>query len=135
MKELRLTATRESLDQVNAFLETELENYECPPRVTMQLLVALEELYVNIASYAYAPDTGEALIRIDYNDGMLTVELIDWGKPFDPLAREDPDITLSAEERDIGGLGIFMVKKSMDIFTYERRDGQNIVTIGRKLAK
>ncbi len=135
MKELRLTATRDSLDQVNAFLEEELENLECPPKITMQLLVALEELYVNIASYAYAPATGEALIQLDYRDedSMILLILNDWGKPFNPLEKEDPDVTLSAEERDIGGLGIYMVKKSMDLFTYERKDGKNIVTIGRKL--
>lgn len=135
MKELRLTATRDSLDQVNAFLEEELENLECPPKITMQLLVALEELYVNIASYAYAPTTGEALIQLDYRDedSMILLILNDWGKPFNPLEKEDPDVTLSAEERDIGGLGIYMVKKSMDLFTYERKDGKNIVTIGRKL--
>lgn len=135
MKELRLTATRESLDEVNAFVEAELEAAECPPRAAMQIMVALEELYVNIASYAYGDGQGEALIRAGYDDeqGMLIIELTDWGMAFDPVAKADPDVTLSAEERKIGGLGIYMVKKSMDRFTYERKDGMNIVTIGKKL--
>jgi len=134
MKELRLTATRESLDQVNAFVEAELEAVECPPRASMQIMVALEELYVNIASYAYGEGQGEALIRAGYDQdrGMIVIQLIDWGTEFDPLAKADPDVTLSAEERKIGGLGIYMVKKSMDLFTYERKDGMNIVTIGKK---
>ena len=135
MNEMRLTATCESLDEVNAFVEGKLEQYECSPRTTMQLMVALEELYVNIASYAYAPGNGEAVVRVelDKENDMVRLVLIDWGVPFNPLDREDPDVTLSAEERRIGGLGIYMVKKSMDLFTYERRDGMNIVTIGRKL--
>lgn len=135
MKELRLTATQESLNQVNAFVEEFLDAHECPPRAAMQIMVALEELYVNIAIYAYAPAQGEAVVQLDFTeeDRLLRITLIDSGIPFNPLAKDDPDITLSAEERSIGGLGIYMVKKSMDLFTYERKDGMNIVCIGKKI--
>lgn len=137
VKELQITATRERLDEVNTFVEETLEDLECSPRIAMQILVALEELYVNIASYAYAPGVGEAIIRVDYDckQDMVKLELADWGIEFNPLEKEDPDVTLSAEERRLGGLGIYMVKKSMDLFTYERRDGKNIVTIGKKLGR
>ena len=97
--------------------------------------MALEELYVNIADYAYAPGFGDAAVRVDRDPeaGMVRITLSDWGRPFNPLEHEDPDVTLSAEERQIGGLGILMVRKSMDLFTYERMDRQNIITIGKKL--
>lgn len=135
MTELRLLATRESLDTVNAFIEEHMEACACPMRIQMQLLVAVEEIYVNIASYAYEPDKGDAVIGFDYNADTRTITMVfrDWGVAFNPLMREDPDITLSAEERGIGGLGIYMVKKSMDAFTYERTNGQNVVTIQKKI--
>lgn len=133
--ELRLQATCKRIDQVNAFVEGFLEEIDCPPKAAMQLMVAVEELYVNIASYAYAPASGDALIRLSFaeEDRALSIAFIDWGIPFDPVAKADPDVTLSADEREIGGLGIFMVKKTMDAFTYARQDGQNIVTIVKKL--
>ena len=101
----------------------------------MQLDIAVEELFVNIANYAYVPDTGKATIRLEINEEPLSVSItfIDNGVPYDPLAKADPDITLSAEERAIGGLGIFMVKKSMDDMFYEYKDSQNVLTIVKKL--
>ena len=101
----------------------------------MQIEVIVEEVFVNIAHYAYAPGTGPATVRFRA-DGAGAAELtfIDRGAPYDPLARPDPDVTLSAEERPIGGLGIFMVKKSMDDMRYAYRDGRNILTIQKRLA-
>ncbi len=131
MKELKLTATLEALDQVTAFIEEALEEYECPMKVQMQLAIAVEELYVNIAHYAYAPAVGPAIIQVGVQEEprRVCVVFIDQGKPYNPLAKEDPDITLSAEERSIGGLGIYMVKKSMDDVCYEYKDGSNILSI------
>ncbi len=99
-----------------------------------QIDIAVEELFVNIAHYAYNPETGPATVRVEVEKEppAVTITFIDNGVPYDPLAREDPDITLSAEERQIGGLGIFMVKKSMDNIEYEYKNGQNILRI-RKL--
>ena len=135
MKELKLTATVESLDEVLAFIDSELESVDCPMKVQMQLDVAVEELYVNIAHYAYAPGTGEATVGIDITQDPLNVTITfkDSGIPFDPTAKADPDVTLSAQERQIGGLGIYMAKKGTDEMKYEYKDGQNILSISKKL--
>ena len=135
MKELKLTATVESLDEVLAFIDSELESVDCPMKVQMQLDVAVEELYVNIAHYAYAPGTGEATVSIDITQDPLNVTITfkDSGIPFDPTAKADPDVTLSAQERQIGGLGIYMAKKGTDEMKYEYKDGLNILSISKKL--
>lgn len=135
MKELKLTATVESLDEVLAFIDSELESVDCPMKIQMQLDVAVEELYVNIAHYAYAPGTGEATVSIDITQDPLNVTITfkDCGIPFDPTAKADPDVTLSAQERQIGGLGIYMAKKGTDEMKYEYKDGQNILSISKKL--
>ncbi len=135
MKELRIDAKTENLEQVLAFLDTELESIDCPMKEQMQLDVAVEEIFVNIASYAYQPGEGDALIELEKLEGpdRVAVTFIDSGVPYDPLAKEDPDVTLSAEERQIGGLGIYMVKKSMDEMTYEYKDNKNILKIVKNI--
>ena len=135
MKEMIIEAKTENLDEVLGFIDTELEAFDCPMKTQMQLDVAVEELYVNIAHYAYSPDKGEAVISIDVSGDPLTVTIVfkDKGKQFDPTAKADPDVTLSAAERQIGGLGIYMAKKGVDSMTYEYTDGQNILTISKKL--
>ena len=97
--------------------------------------IAVEELFVNIASYAYDTGIGTAVVQVTVNEEPLSVEItfIDNGKQYDPLAKEDPDTTLSVGQRKKGGLGIFMVKKSMDDVIYEYKDGKNILTIKKKL--
>ena len=131
MDELALEARVDKLDEVLAFIDERLEALDCPMKAQMQLDVAVEELFVNIASYAYAPGTGNATIRFETAHDPLAVEItfIDSGVPYDPLARKDPDVTLAAEDRDIGGLGIYMVKKSMDAVDYAYRNGQNVLRI------
>ena len=133
-KERTLDATVENLSKVLAFVDGELEALDCPMKAQMQIDVAVEELFVNIASYAYAPDTGTATVRIkaESTPKGVTITLIDHGVPYDPLKKPDPDVTLSAEERKIGGLGIYMVKKSMDGMRYEYRDGQNILELNKQ---
>ena len=134
-KELVIDASTDKLDEVIAFVDTQLENFECSMKTQMQIDIAVEEIFVNIANYAYNPEIGDATIRVEVSDEPLAVAItfLDHGKPYDPLAKEDPDVTLSAEERDIGGLGIFMTKKSMDDIRYEYKDGQNILTIEKKI--
>ena len=129
--ELILDATVDNLPQVMSFLEQMLEETDCPMKAQMQLAIAAEEIFVNIAHYAYAPGTGEAAVRVEVSDDppAAAVTFIDRGVPFDPLAKPDPDVSLSAEERGIGGLGIYMTKKSMDDMRYEYKDGQNILTL------
>lgn len=135
MNELTLEAKTENLDKVLSFVDEHLEEQECPMKTQMQIDIAVEELFVNIAHYAYSPEVGPVTIRVEVQKEPLavTITFIDHGIPYDPLAKEDPDITLSAEERQIGGLGIFMVKKSMDDIAYEYKDGQNILYIKKKI--
>ena len=135
MKELTVPATLEQLETVQAFIEGELEQHGCPMKTMLQVSVAVEEIYVNIARYAYHPELGEATIRCAVGGDPLqvTIQFLDSGKPFDPLAKPDADITLSAEERQIGGLGILMVKKTMDDVLYEYKDGCNILTLKKNI--
>ncbi|MBQ4538575.1 MAG: ATP-binding protein [Oscillospiraceae bacterium] len=120
---------------VTAFVDEQLEAFDCPMKAQMQIDIAIDELFSNIAYYAYNPDVGPATVRVEVVEDPMAVVItfIDKGVPYDPLAREDPDTTLSAEERDLGGLGIYMVKKSMDEVTYEYKDGQNILKIKKNI--
>lgn len=104
-------------------------------KAQMQIAVAIDELFGNIAHYAYNPDVGPATVRVEVMESPLAVVItfIDNGVQYDPLARQDPDTALSAEEREIGGLGIYMVKKSMDEITYTYKDGQNILQIRKNI--
>ena len=135
MKELNIAATIENIDVVTDFVNEQLEALDCPMKAQMQIDIAIDELFGNIAHYAYNPEVGDATVRVEVIEDPLAVVItfIDKGVPYDPLAKDDPDITLSAEERAIGGLGIFMVKKTMDEITYEYKDGQNILAIKKSL--
>lgn len=135
MPSITVDATLENLDKVQAFLEEALRKEGCVPKTIMQISVAAEEIYVNIAHYAYCPKVGEATVccTVGGDPLQVTIQFLDGGKPFNPLAKKDADITLSAEEREIGGLGILMVKKSMDAVDYDFVDGKNILTIQKRL--
>ena len=131
MQELVVEAKDENLTKIMAVVEENLERMGCPMKAYTQIVIAVEEIFVNIAHYAYGDQTGEATIRIETEDSPqgIAITFIDRGMPYDPLAKPDPDITLGAEERQIGGLGIFMVKKTMDEMEYQFVDGQNILRI------
>ena len=133
--ELELEAAAENLEEVQAFVDERLERADCPLKAQMQIAVAVEEIFINIASYAYAPEKGKATVRVEVSEDPVTVTItfVDHGMPYDPLAKEDPDISLPAETREAGGLGIFMTKKIMDDVAYEYKDGQNILTLKKKL--
>ena len=135
MKELTIDATIENIEKVTAFVDEQLEMYDCSMKAQMQIDIAIDELFGNIAHYAYNPDVGPATVRIEVTGDPLSVIItfIDHGIPYDPLKKEDPDITLSAEDRQIGGLGIYMVKKNMDEITYEYKDGHNILRIKKEI--
>ena len=135
MKELTIAATVENIETVTDFVNEQLETFDCPMRAQMQIDIAIDELFGNIVHYAYKPGIGQATVQVDVVEEPLSVVItfIDNGVPYDPLAKADPDTTLSAEERDIGGLGIYMVKKSMDEITYEYKDGQNILKIKKNI--
>ncbi len=135
MKELTIAATVENIETVTDFVNEQLEALDCPMRAQMQIDIAIDELFGNIAHYAYSPGIGQATVQVDVVEEPLSVVItfIDNGVPYDPLAKADPDTTLSVEERDIGGLGIYMVKKSMDEIAYEYKDGQNILKIKKNI--
>ena len=135
MKELTVSATVENIETVTEFVNAQLELMDCPIKAQMQIDIAIDELFGNIAHYAYNTEVGSATVRVEVSEAPLAVIItfIDNGVPYDPLGKDDPDITLSAEEREIGGLGIYMVKKSMDEITYEYKDGQNILKIKKNI--
>ena len=135
MREKTVQATLENLDEVMAFVEEQMEVYHCSMKMQMQIAVAVEEIYVNIASYAYREQKGNARIRVQSGGEPLQIIITfeDDGIPYNPLLKEDPDIMLSAEERKIGGLGIYIVKKSMDQVEYHYQNGKNILTIRKDI--
>ena len=130
---LKLPAEREKLEEALRFVVDNLERDECGMKAQMQIEVAVEELFVNIASYAYPPGSGSVTIEYSCENGVAEITLTDSGTPYDPLAKEDPDITLSVQERPIGGLGILMVKKTMDDMSYRSENGCNILTIKKQI--
>lgn len=135
MAELKIAAKDESLDTVNDFIHGILEPAGFSSAEMMQMDLAVEEIFVNIAHYAYAPGSGDVVVECNVSGEppCATVSFSDSGVPFDPLKKEDPDVTLSAEERKIGGLGIFLVKKYMDNVKYDYRDGKNILTMSKSV--
>lgn len=131
MKELTVAATVENIQVVTDFINEQLEASACPMKAQMQIDVAVDEIFGNIAHYAYGEKTGMATVGIEVEDNpqAAVITFTDSGVPYDPLTQPEPDITLSADEREIGGLGIFMVKKTMDEIAYEYRDGRNILRV------
>ena len=133
--ELTVGASLRNLAEVQQFIGERLSSIRCPSKTQMQTALVVEEVFVNVAEYAYEPDKGRVTVCVDVakDPAVLTLTFIDSGRPFDPLQKTDPDVTLSAEQRDVGGLGIFLTKKLMDDVRYEYRDGQNVLTLTKKL--
>ena len=136
MKELTIEAAVENIEVVTDFVSQELEKLSCPAKAETQIAIAIDELFGNIARYAYYPKIGQATVRVEVENNPLSVIItfIDNGVPFNPLEIEEPDVKASAEERKIGGLGIFLVKKTMNLVEYEYKDGHNILKIKKNLA-
>ncbi len=134
MKELTVAAEIDNLNEVISFVEEALEELNCSMKIIVQMDVAVEEIYVNIAHYAYPDKKGEARIEVGTRDGLFYVSFSDAGVPYDPLKKPDPDVTLDVEDRPIGGLGIYMVKKSMDRVEYRYEDGHNIFTMYKDIS-
>jgi len=131
LDKLIVESTKDNLNKVLSFIDAKLEAIQCPMKAQMKIDVAVEEIFINIASYAYGNEVGNAEIILDINDSntKATITFVDEGIPYNPLEKDDPDTTLSADERQIGGLGIFIVKKSMDSVEYKNQEGKNILTI------
>ena len=137
MKKVELQATLDNTTELLSILESELEEAGCSMKEQMKISVAVEEIFVNIAHYAYGDSVGNAEIDIDIDNDKKSIVILfkDCGTPYNPLEHEDPDTSLSADEREIGGLGIFIVKKSMDEVSYQYKDGKNILTISYTWSK
>ncbi|MBQ9487696.1 MAG: ATP-binding protein [Selenomonadaceae bacterium] len=131
MEQLIVEATVENLERVTDFIIESLEERNCKPKIIMQMELVIEELFVNVAHYAYKPNVGQCTVQreIEEEPRAITITFIDSGMPYNPLEHEDPDTSLGVEEREIGGLGIFLVKKNVDKITYEHKDGQNVLRL------
>jgi Anti-sigma regulatory factor (Ser/Thr protein kinase) len=134
LKELTVEAKTGNIDAVTDFLNAELEGMGCPAKARIQIDVAVDEIFSNIASYAYAPGVGSATVRVEAKaePRAAVITFLDSGTPYDPLQNEDPDVTLPAEDRSVGGLGVFLVKRTMDDVHYEYSDGKNILRITKR---
>ncbi len=136
MREITVNAGLDKIEEVTVFVNDQLSVLGCSDQIRIQVDVAIDEIFGNIARYAYNPETGNATVRIHVEEEPLRVIItfIDNGKPFDPLTADIPNTTsLPAKERPIGGLGLFMVKKMMDDVAYSYENGQNILTIRKKI--
>lgn len=135
MKEITVEATTSSITAVTSFVDAELERIDCPMKANTQIDICIDEIFGNIASYAYGSDTGSATIQLDFDEAERIVSLtfIDGGMPFDPRDVPEPDTTSPLEERPIGGLGLFMVKKMVDSLDYQREGGRNVLTICKRI--
>lgn len=129
--ELTVKAVVENLEKVISFVDEILETVECPVKVQMKIDIAVDEIFSNIAHYAYCPQTGMATVQVEVlkEPRIVCITFIDQGIPYNPLPMPEPDTSSSVEERQLGGLGIYMVRKSMDDVSYEYREGENILTI------
>ena len=135
MKELTLSAKVENIPRVTAFVDEQLEALDCPMKAQMQIDIAIYELFGNIAQYAYPGGEGDVTVRFDFDDAerAAVVTFIDRGTPFNPLELDEPDVTLDAQARSVGGLGVFLVRKTMDGMRYAREGDANHLTIRKRL--
>ena len=135
MKEMTVRALVKNIPIVTAFVDEQLEELGCPMKAQLQIDVAIDELFGNIARYAYGDGTGDATVRFDFDEATRTVSItfMDSGGPFNPLEQDEPDVTRSAEEREVGGLGIFLVRKTMDNMVYRSAHGCNVLTIQKRI--
>jgi len=129
LKEITVDATIDNISIITEFIDNELEVYNCPENEQVKVNIAIDELVANIAKYAYGEDKGKVTVQLEVNEKSLSISFIDGGIPYNPLEHEEPDVTLSVEERQIGGLGIYLVKKLMDEMTYNYIDGKNVLKI------
>lgn len=134
MERITIPAVSANLDTVLSFVDSQMQTVGCTPKFRNQVQLAVEEIFTNVARYAYCPGTGDVSVgcEVSREPCGVTVTFSDTGKPYNPLQRQDPDLSLNAEEREIGGLGILLVKKVMDQVHYEFRDGRNCLTLQKQ---
>lgn len=138
MNELTIDAKTDNLHHIFNFLTTELESLGCDKKIIRQCKLCAEEIFMNISSYSYHPETGSVHITMDAIGNPYPVKLVfsfsDTGKPFDPLSNDAPDIDAPLDDRPIGGLGIFLVTTTMDNVSYEYKDGRNVLTMEKNIS-
>lgn len=137
MKELLIQADMRNLEKIDRMIDQELEGMDLSREDQIALHIAVEEIYSNIAFYAYPAPPGTVKVRLEFKpeEREMKIQFLDKGIPYNPLKKPDPDITLSADERQIGGLGIYMVKASMDQVDYSYEDGWNVFTMKKCLGE
>lgn len=135
MRDITVAAILDNISMVTAFVDEELMRIGCPRKANAQIDICIDEIFANIAQYAYGSDTGDVTLHIEFDEAerLFSLSFIDCGQPFDPRDVPEPDITSPLEERPIGGLGLFMVKNLMDSMTYQHEDGRNILTIQKRI--
>ena len=136
MKEIKTETRLENIEMITEFVNDELEAMGCSESARIKIDIALDEIFSNIVKFAYGDEIGMVTVRMDSPEDRpdeITISFHDSGTPFDPLTAKEPDITLPASERKKGGLGLFIVKKTMDEVRYEYRDGQNNLTFRKKV--
>jgi sigma-B regulation protein RsbU (phosphoserine phosphatase) len=131
-KEIVVSAKLDELDRLLEWISDILEA-DCPSKTINQIAVVTEELFVNIASYAYGEKTGDVTIRISFGNARFVMQFEDSGLAFNPLEHELPDVKAGIDDRKIGGLGIYLTRKWMDEVNYQRENGKNILTIIKRL--
>ena len=135
MKELTVTTSLDQIKPVTDFVNAQLAGYGCAEEIRLELDVAIDEIFGNIIKYAYVPETGPVTIRTDVEEPhCLVITFIDRGIPFNPLTRENPNLSQPLKDRSIGGLGLYIVKNIMDDISYRFEDGQNILTVRKNIA-
>ena len=132
-KEIIVDAKTDNLSQVTSFISSFLKENNCPTKAEKQIILAVDEAFTNIANYAYDGKDGKVDITIQLDGNLVTIVMRDEGKLYDPLDKEDPDISLSAEERQIGGLGVFLVKRNLDDVSYSYENNRNVLTMKKKI--
>jgi sigma-B regulation protein RsbU (phosphoserine phosphatase) len=132
-KEIALKASIDELEKLLDWMASIFEDYACPGRICNQIAVITEEIFVNIANYAYSGGEGDTLIRVGRSGPVLVMQFVDSGKYFNPLEKADPDVNAAIEDRTIGGFGIYITKKWMDSIHYDRVNGKNQLTVRKSI--
>lgn len=132
-KEIIVDAKTDNLSQVTSFISSFLKENNCSAKAEKQIILAVDEAFTNIANYAYDGKDGKVDITIQQENNVVTIVMRDEGKLYDPLDKEDPDISLSAEDRQIGGLGVFLVKRNLDDVSYSYENNRNVLTMKKKI--
>ena len=122
-------ANRYELPNIQRFVKEEVSKQNCDPKVANQISLAIEEMFVNIADYAYQGKKGNCFLTIEFNDNKFTFTFEDEGIPFNPIEKENPNINLPVQDRKVGGLGIYITKTIMDEVKYKYENNKNILTL------